>query len=240
MAFSDNGKTLAIACNDRTIRLFDVESAKEVSHIDLGTGIGLTLLALSQTARRYTAAAASRSCTATTWPAARSCYPAIGHASGVAALVWSPDGKRLVTCGSAGDRSIIVWDAASGKILHQLPPLEGFHSTSHLQFSTDGKTLLSYGNDRTLRTWDLVEGKELHSFVTSPLAPQSFALSADGKLAAVVCADRTVRVWDVRRGEGAAPAGDEAGGGAEHLLLRHAFLRRRQPHAERLLDQRAA
>jgi WD40 repeat protein len=197
VAFAENGKTIAIACNDRSIRVFDVESAKEVSHIDLGTGINLPLLALSQDGKTVYASSGESVLHGYDVASGKELFPVVGHASGIAALVWSPDGKRVVTCGNGGDRAIFVWDAAAGKVLHQFPPPEGFHSTSLLQFSTDGKTFLSYGSDRTLRVWDLSEGKELHSFVTSPLAPQSFALSADGKLAAVVCADRSVRIWDV-------------------------------------------
>ncbi len=196
LSFAGDGKTLAIACNDRTVRFFDVESAKEIGHIDLGTGFAVPVLALSHDGKTLYLTSNESVLHGYDVASGKELYPVTGHAGGVMALVWSPDGKRLVTCG-ANDRSIVVWDAAAGKVQHQLPPLEGYFSTSHLQFGSDGKTLLSYGNDRTLRAWDLAEGKELRSFATSPLQPQSFALSADGKLAAVACADRTVRVWDV-------------------------------------------
>jgi WD40 repeat protein len=198
VAFTANGKTLAVACNDHTIRLFDVEAAKEVSHLDLTKiGSGLTLMALSNDGKTVFCNNGESVLHGFDVATGKDLYPATGHAGPVAAFTWSPEGKRLVTCGSGGDRSIVVWDAANGKVLHQLPPLEGYYYTSHVQFGADGKTLLSYGNDRTVRAWDAGEGKELNSFVTSPVQPQSFAFSPDGKLAAVACADRTVRVWDV-------------------------------------------
>jgi WD40 repeat protein len=199
VAFSADGKTLAVACNDRAIRLFDVASARETAKIDLAPGstLGTAMLALSPDGK--TVYSSNNESVLHGYDAAtgKDRYPVVGHAEGVAALAWSPDGKRLVTCGSAGDRSIVVWDAASGKLLHQLPPLEGYFFTTHLQFGPDGKTFLTYGTDRTVRAWDMGEGKELQSFVVAPVQPQSFALSSDGKLAAAACPDRTVRVWDV-------------------------------------------
>ncbi len=198
LSLSGDGKVLAVACNDRSVRVFDTESAKELSHIDMErAGFGLTQLALSQDGKTVFYSNGESFLRGFDVATGKDLYPTVGHAGGVQALAWSPDGKRLITCGGPYDRGVIAWDAASGKVLHQLPPLEPYFYTTHLHLAADGKTLVSFGTDRAVRTWDLAEGKELRSFMTSPVQTQSFALSDDGKLAAVVCADRTVRVWDV-------------------------------------------
>jgi WD40 repeat protein len=111
----------------------------------------------------------------------------------VSALAWSADGKTLATSG-AGDDSILLWEAASGKMLRRLSVPE--IPSPYLHFTADGKTLLSYGNDRALRTWDVAEGKERSSFAPTPVQPNAVAFSSDGKLAAFLGSDRKVRVWD--------------------------------------------
>jgi WD40 repeat protein len=196
LAFTADGKSLAVVCNDRTVRLFDIEAAKEVAKVDLGGGIGLTTFALSRDGKSLYASGGEAVLHGYDVATGKELFPVTGHPGGVAALAWSPDGKALATSGS-GDHSIILWDVATGKVRHQLPPLDGYFIPTHLQFTPDGKTLLSYGTDRTVRLWDTAEGKERGSFMTAPLPPVSFALSDDGKLAAAATYDRTVRVWDV-------------------------------------------
>ncbi|HKI30698.1 MAG TPA: hypothetical protein VKA46_02315 [Gemmataceae bacterium] len=196
LAYAADGKTLAVLCNDRSVRLFDVAAAKQISQIDIGAGgVGLPTFALSNDGKSLYVSSGESILRGYDTGTGKELFPVTGHAGGVQALVWSPDGKRLATSGVT-DRSIIVWDAATGKILRQLPALDMFASTL-MQFAPDGKTLLSYGFDRTVRTWDVAEGKELNSFVSSPLQPISFAFSPDGKLFAVTAADRHIRVWDV-------------------------------------------
>jgi WD40 repeat protein len=195
LAFSGDGKTLAVLCADRTVRLFDVASARQLSQVDLGPGAAIPTFALSHDGKTVFVSSSESCLHAYDAASGKALFPLTGHSGGVAALAWSPDGKRLATSGLL-DRSIILWDAATGKVLHRLPPLETY-APSQMQFTPDGKALLSYGQDRTVRAWEAADGKELRSFVVSPLQPISFVFSADGKLAAVTSADRKVRVWDV-------------------------------------------
>ncbi len=197
LAFANGGKTLAVACGgDRTVRFFDIDAGKQTSQIDLGPGFGVATFALSLDGQTLYLSSGEPLLHVYDVASGKELYPVIGHTSGTLALAWSADGKLLATSG-AGDRSIILWDAATGKIQRQLPALDAFWSSNYLQFAPDGKTLLSYGTDRTLRTWDVADGKELHSLMMSPVAPNSFALSNDGKRAAVGTIDHRVRVWDV-------------------------------------------
>ncbi len=75
------------------------------------------------------------------------------HAIGVA---WSPDGKFLAAAAVSGP--ITVFDAASGKPVHQLKG-HGF-GTAALAWQPTGNTLASVGQDGKVRLWDAVAGTE--------------------------------------------------------------------------------
>ncbi len=77
------------------------------------------------------------------------------------ALVFSPDGQRLVS--GHWDREIRVWSARTGKLL--LPALKGhIVGVGRLAFSADGKTLASAGGDRSVRLWSIATGQEMLLF----------------------------------------------------------------------------
>jgi WD40 repeat protein len=195
VAFSANGKTVAVYCADQTVRLFDLGDDKRSPRVVKLDPPGANHFALSRDGRTlFTSGSGQPVLRGYDVTTGKELYPVVGHAGGVAALAWSPDGKRLATIGLT-DRSLILWDAVTGKVQWQMAAQESFGGST-LHFAPDGKTLLSYAGGM-LHVWDAAGGKELNSFMLAPQPPQSFALSPDGKLAAVVAVDRKVRVWDV-------------------------------------------
>ena len=225
LAFANGGKTLVVSCSgDRTVRFFDIESGKQTSQVDLGPGLGAPTIALSLDGKTLFVSSNEPLLHAYDVASGKALYPVTGHAGGTQALAWSPDGKLIATSG-AQDRSIILWDAASGKMLRHLPALDAAWSTAILQFAPDGKTLFSFGTDRTLRTWDVAEGKELHAFMTSPLQPNLVR----------PVAGREVGGGDRRRpqgahlgharGDGTTCRGDQAGGRSAGLFRLQPLLR---------------
>lgn len=92
-------------------------------------------------------------------------------------LTLSPDGALLAAANL--DRTISLWDAATGKERHRLKG----HTLSvyDILFAPDSQRLLSSGGDGTVRVWDVESGRELHN-LPGLMAP---TISPDGRLLAV-------------------------------------------------------
>jgi hypothetical protein len=116
-----------------------------------------------------------------------------GHTSGVSAVSWSPNGKRLAT-GSV-DGTAKVWEAADSR---ELLTLKG-HSrgVSSVSWSPDGTRLVTGSGDSTAKVWDAASGRELLTLKGHTGAIVSLSWSPDGtRLAMVGQLDGTAKVWD--------------------------------------------
>jgi RNA polymerase sigma factor (sigma-70 family) len=115
------------------------------------------------------------------------------------ALAYSPDGKVLASAG--GGRGLCLWDAATGKLLHELEPVSHVYG---LAFSPDGKWLAAEG--RRLVLWDVTTGKEVRRMRGHDGGGvMAVAFSPDGKTIATGGHDKLVRRWDAATGTELAP-----------------------------------
>ena len=98
--------------------------------------------------------------------------PVAGRLSNVTGVVFSPDGKRLVTCGwmyidyahKFKDYSSVanMWDAESGERLVSFIGHQG--DVLCVAVSPNGKYVATGSEDNTAKVWDANTGKLLHTF----------------------------------------------------------------------------
>ena len=120
----------------------------------------------------------------------------------VLCLAFSPDGKVLASGGGEPSRSgeIILWDVAGRKLIK---PLNEVHSDTvfGLQFSRNGKQLLSGAADKFVKIIDVQTGKVVKPFEGHTGHVLDVAWRHDGKRIASAGADNAVKVWNVETGE---------------------------------------
>jgi len=113
------------------------------------------------------------------------------HKKSVEALVFTPDGKKLISAGSDG--KVKVWDLASGKVIKQI---SGYDAV----ISPDGRFVAYASNDQMLKVMDYESGKLLWSSKKLK-GLTSIAFSPDGKYVASGSLGDQIVIWNAENGE---------------------------------------
>ncbi|MCI0680991.1 MAG: protein kinase [Gemmataceae bacterium] len=120
------------------------------------------------------------------------------HDAMLSGVVFSPDGKALVT--SRRDGMVQQWDIATRQKIGA--PMSHNHQVWIPALNPDGKTVLVPCGDGTAPVWDLAAGKRIGEPLRLPDRgkPSGFkaaAWSADGKRAATGSYDGRLDIWDM-------------------------------------------
>ncbi|HEY7308498.1 MAG TPA: sigma-70 family RNA polymerase sigma factor [Gemmataceae bacterium] len=109
------------------------------------------------------------------------------------------NGKLVASSTQGSPKTLLVRDAKTGKVVHQLVhPAD----VGQAVFSPDGKTLAvprgTWGQPGWIALWDLSSGKELGTLTGHKNTVSALAFSPDGKkLASCSSRDATIRLWDL-------------------------------------------
>jgi WD40 repeat protein/serine/threonine protein kinase len=157
MAFSPDGKRLATASQDLTVRVWAWDPTRlgqpqepELSLPARVVGFG-SRVAFSPDGRRLVGAGEGH--TVKIWDAktGQELQALSGHTGDVFNVAFSRDGRWLATAGE--DTTVRLWDTASWSLRHTL---RGHTAVvSSVAFHPDGTRLVSGSRDRTTKVWDL-------------------------------------------------------------------------------------
>jgi WD40 repeat protein/serine/threonine protein kinase len=225
LAVSPDGKRLVTAGWDSTLRVWDVETEKEL-HSFKAPPANFTTVAFLPDGRRAVAANGAKVKLYDVYNYKELRTFEGGHTQGVWLVAVSPGGRRLITAGQ--EKHVCLWDIETGKLLHKYTGNGG--SIPGLAFTPDGTRFISCGRDATLRLWDLPriwydppplpasrETKQARVLQgPGPAQQQVFAeqvaFTADGKRALWSGNDKLVHVWNLAAGKETARFKDHTDG----------------------------
>jgi WD40 repeat protein len=150
--FRPDGAVLLTASDDRTARLWDAATGKEVAP-PLPHQAGVLDAAFQPDGPLVLTGSADR--TAQLWDAAtgRPHGPPMPHPDAVTAVGFGPDGRTVLT--TCADGAVRLWDAATARPLG--PPRPHGGPVLSWAFRPDGRAVLTGSADRTARVWSLTE-----------------------------------------------------------------------------------
>jgi WD40 repeat protein len=153
VAFSPDGRRLAVGAGDGSIEMWDLARRKQLDLPFAGVTGSVNTVAFSPDGNLLATAGADREIRL--WNAATGLQvspPLGGHTDSITSLAFSPDGSILAS-GSA-DTTVRLWDVATGQPIGA--PLTGHgDDISGLAFSRDGRLLVSASADGSVRLWQM-------------------------------------------------------------------------------------
>jgi WD40 repeat protein len=223
ITFSPDGRTLASAGRDETIKVWDLQSKKEIA-ILTGSNNDVGDVAFSPDGR--TLAFTGRKGTIKLWDlqSKKEIATLTGYSRHVRKLVFSPDGQILASLAVTDGKTIELWKVPYQKESnHQPVPIvgdlfaklwnmqnhnsiasfEGKPSTDISGFSPNGQTLAITNPDSgQIIMWDWRQNKKVISTLTGVNNWRSVTFSPDGKSVVVngfnyESNNRQLSIWDV-------------------------------------------
>jgi WD40 repeat protein len=211
VAFSPDGRVLASGSWDKTVRLWEVTTGREL-HVLNGHEDDISCVCFSPNGKVLASSGLEKDRTIRLWDAAtgkplatlrRTADPFFGANW----LCFSPDGKVLVSANAASAKTryekrshvnqVSLWDVNTGRELRAFPV--GKESPQSVALAPDGK-ILAAAVDKVIYLLDMATGQELRQLRGHQDAVTSVAFSPDGRRLASGGSDLAVRLWETATG----------------------------------------
>jgi WD40 repeat protein len=195
ISFSPDGKLLASASHDQTIKLWHLATRKEFRSL---TGhLWVYDVAFSHDGQLL--ASANGDHTVKLWEV-HSCSELKtleAHTGNVAAVVFVPNTQMVIS--GSWDYTIKIWNTKTG---NRIRTLNGHTSLVNcLAISPNGHALASGSHDQSIKLWSLKTGQEMLVLNGHESSVNTVAFSPNSEMLASASDDRTIKMWNLKTGQ---------------------------------------
>jgi len=207
VAFCLGGRHALSSSNDKTVRLWDLETG-QLLHVFEGHSQQVNFVAASPDGRL--ALSGGRDNILWLWDVEgrKRVRSFVGHTDAITQIVFTPDGRRALS--SSYDMTVRVWDVETGDELDCFRGHSGVVNSVAVSF--DGRRAVTgTGGTRTsplptsgryeLWLWDLETGEQLMAFEGQTGAILAVTFSAAGQFVLAAGGDSKLRRWDAETGK---------------------------------------
>jgi WD40 repeat protein len=204
LAISPDGKFLASASWDQTLKLWEIATGNLVSTV-VGHSQGLLAVVFTgdgHSADRYSLATGSFDQTIKLWsmelkepeaPILTFRQSLAAHTGSIHALAIAPQHQILVS--GSYDRTIKQWNLETGEMLYS--SYDQLGAIYAIALDRERQLIASAGGDGRITLWQLGSGEKLGSLSGNISSVESLAISPDGQTLAAGCVDGSVKVWQL-------------------------------------------
>jgi WD40 repeat protein/serine/threonine protein kinase len=206
IAFSPDGRRLAAGSEDNSVKIWDVETGRELFTLRGHTESVFSVF-FSPDGRRLASLGWDGS-SVKVWdlppgepgvsaPEGRvltSQFSRGRHSNGAWSVAFSPDGQRLAIASGVADGNVRVYDVTTGDLLYTLAG--HIDRVVSVAFSPNGQRLASTCIDKTVKLWETATGKEVLTLRGHTEHPIHALFSPGGERLVSLGVDGTLKVWD--------------------------------------------
>lgn len=226
VAISLDGQTLASGSNDNTIKLWQLETGKQLRTLGRwfsGHSNIVYTVAFSPDGKLLASGSWDESIKLWQVATGKEIYTLTSHGNWINSVAFSPIfpnpcdqeqetylqrlsssskasiGLGWILASGSADSTVKLWQVNTGTEIRSFTG----HSDSvwSVAFSPDGQLLASGSADSTIKLWQVNTGREIRTFTGHSFFVHSVAFSPNGQLLASGSADRTIKLWQVTTGE---------------------------------------